>query len=275
MRVTIDLRILLNCIFAILTLFSVFFYTLKGRKSNLLHSFLYCKLLIFIWLLGGIIDTVAINIKSTSLRWNGSAIQFLGVCFISLCWLIFSMNYAKMKFAKNQKSILLISIPFIIIYLLMITNSFHGLFYKDFKYDDVYYGIVYIFHTILSCIYFIAGTIILIRFSIINLKVNKGQAFLVIFAAFFPLIVSFVSIINNNVIIDFTPVSFLISLIILSFTSIKYRLLNITPIAAKEIVRTTDVPFVIIDNYNKIVDYNHFFYNKYIKWTVNRKRYKN
>ena len=80
-----------------------------------------------------------------------------------------------------------------------------------------------------------------------------------IFAAFFPLIVSFVSIINNNVIIDFTPVSFLISLIILSFTSIKYRLLNITPIAAKEIVRTTDVPFVIIDNYNKIVDYNHFF----------------
>ena len=50
-------------------------------------------------------------------------------------------------------------------------------FYKDFKYDDVYYGIVYIFHTILSCIYFIAGTIILIRFSIINLKVNKGQAF--------------------------------------------------------------------------------------------------
>lgn len=259
MRVTIDLRILLNCIFAILTLFSVFFYTLKGRKSNLLHSFLYCKLLIFIWLLGGIIDTVAINIKSTSLRWNGSAIQFLGVCFISLCWLIFSMNYAKMKFAKNQKSILLISIPFIIIYLLMITNSFHGLFYKDFKYDDVYYGIVYIFHTILSCIYFIAGTIILIRFSIINLKVNKGQAFLVIFAAFFPLIVSFVSIINNNVIIDFTPVSFLISLIILSFTSIKYRLLNITPIAAKEIVRTTDVPFVIIDNYNKIVDYNHFF----------------
>ena len=45
----------------------------------------------------------------------------------------------------------------------------------------------------------------------------------------------------------------------LSFTSIKYRLLNITPIAAKEIVRTTDVPFVIIDNYNKIVDYNHFF----------------
>ena len=58
----------------------------------------------------------------------------------------------------------------------MITNSFHGLFIKILN-IDVYYGIVYIFHTILSCIYFIAGTIILIRFSIINLKVNKGQAF--------------------------------------------------------------------------------------------------
>jgi hypothetical protein len=28
-------------------------------------------------------------------------------------------------------------------------------------------------------------------------------------------------------------------------------------------VRTTDVPFVIIDNYNKIVDYNHFFITNY------------
>ena len=40
----------------------------------------------------------------------------------------------------------------------------------------MYYGIVYIFHTILSCIYFIAGNYTNKVF-IINLKVNKGQAF--------------------------------------------------------------------------------------------------
>lgn len=157
-------------------------------------------------------------------------------------------------------------LPSVLVYILLLTNSLHHKFYIHFSMSEIVYGPVFWFHLVISYIYALIGTIILIRHYIANIGYARKRTFLLIFAATIPIIANFFYIFNATTGInitpkgyDLTPVSFSLSLLLFSIAMYKYRFLNIVPIAHNKIVSNLNESIIVVDSFNKIDSFNESF----------------
>lgn len=265
MRITLDLRVILHIIPVIFSLLTMIYYFFYGRKSSLLYSFLWCQLLIFIWSFGQILEIAAINARDGVMRWECVAFQFSAICFIGLSWLVFALNFTRNSFIGRRRNLIILFIPPLILYFILLTNRYHWLFYREFSYNKVQYGMFFVIHSIYTYSCSIIGTVILLCYSFKKFGESRKQSLLFAAAALFPILFSLATIRDiNKFCVDNTPLIFTISLILLSIATLRYRLLNIMPVAHRKIVECTEMAFIVIDNYNKVVDYNDNFISKIV-----------
>ena len=152
-------------------------------------------------------------------------------------------------------------IPTISIILLW-TNDSHNLFYKVYstQFSETEYGIVFYINTIYS---YLLALIFMIRMIYISVK-NSGfftlQTALIIIGSLIPLSVNMLGtakIINISIYI--TPTLFCITLVLYMLAIIKYRALNIIPVALATVTDTMSDSFVVISDDGTIADTNLTF----------------
>lgn len=238
---------------------------LKRNKLSNVMSMLFVFLII--WCFGLLLQKVSIafnfNIKPIYFDY----ITYIGICLLFPTLIVLSFYYNDNNIKFNKKWFLLYIVPIMCLIILW-TNDLHSLFYKVYsiKFYETIYGPAFYINIIYS---YTLAFIFMVK--MINISIKKSgfftrQTALIIIGSLIPLVVNMLGtarIINISIYI--TPTLFCITLIFYMIAIIKYKALNITPVALETVTDTMSDAFVVISDDGTIADSNLTFRKTFSK----------
>lgn len=252
-----EIGVALLLISAFLSVLISIYFLIYGKRSKLLYSFLFCQVLVFIWSVGYIAEGI---FKAIQLKWITLCFEGIALCFIGSAWLIFSMIYTRNNLINKKEILYLILLIPGIIYIFMLTNPYHGLYYKSFELYRREYGIIFWINVFFTYAYVFISTFIIIKYSLNMLGNEKKQSILIMIAAAAPFIASILYVSRIfKVKFDITPISFSVSLLLFAIATFKYRFLNAVPAGLRKVFNTVEASIALIDNTGVIVSRNNSF----------------
>lgn len=186
---------------------------------------------------------------------------YIGTCFLPISVYFTGLSFENTKIQFKKKYIVLFIIP-IISLLILWTNDYHHLFYKQYSTSiaDTVYGPYMVIHNIYSYILLGLGIIYMLKFSIKNSGLFSKQSLLIVLGVSVPVIVNILGtfkIIPMSIYV--TPITFTITIICCAIAIFKFQFLNVTPIALQKIVDRISDGYVVLDDNNVITDFNKTF----------------
>ena len=241
----------------IITLFIV----IKNReRKNILYNELICLIiLLFIHEFGLILQLLFSKSNISPIYFD--YISYFGICFTPVALIFFSISFLNNKSKIKKYMWTLLIIPLISIISLW-TNDLHNLFYKEYstKFTESIYGPFFIIHSIYSYVLMLLSIVILIYSSIKKSGFFSKQTFLIVLGSSVPLVFNILGtlkIIPMSIYI--TPITFIFACICYSVAIIKYKVLNIIPVALETVTDTMSDSFVVISDDGTIADTNLTF----------------
>lgn len=193
-------------------------------------------------------------------------IQYPGIVTVPVAWLLFSFEYSgREHWITPQNLLLLFSVPVLSV-LMVATNNLHHLYYTSVSeqvvgglvYADISYGPFFWFNVIYSyLIIYIAIMIILQRF-VFTSGLYRGQMMAILVAVFIPFFVNIAYAVRqiNFVVIDPTPLAFIISGFAILVGMVRYQLLDITPVAQDQVIANMRDGMIVLDAQDRIISLN-------------------
>ena len=245
--------LLLTC-FMIISLASV------KRKNQLHKVFLVVFVLLFFWFVG----LIAQILLSEKLNINPIYFEYfiyISACFTPVVIYFLAKIFTHTKITFRRSDLLLFVVP-IISLLVLWTNDFHHLFYKQYSISMEYseFGPYMFIHSIYSYTLVFIACFMLIKYSIKNSGFFSKQSILIFIGALTPLLVNiagYAGLVSLSV--YSTPISFTIGILCFAIAAFKLQFLNTTPIALQKIVDRISDGYIIVNEYNRIIDFNKTF----------------
>lgn len=232
----------------------------KISKSQLRSSFLFLTSMMLLSCTGVILQDILsnpLNIAPVYFEY----ITYIGNVFLSVSFLFLGIIYANTKITLKKFHILIFVIP-ILSLLILWTNDLHHLFYKEYSIylSKTVFGAFFQIYNIYTILLFFIGILYLLTYSVKNSKFFSKQAILIIISALIPIAVNVLSTLKViDATIYITPISFTISILILALAIFKFKFLATTPIALQKIVDRMSDGYIVLDENNKITDFNQTF----------------
>lgn len=236
-------------------------YLFKTQKPSQTHKiFMIICLLMLFWLIELILQAT----YSSSLKINPIYFDYfvyINACFVPVCFLALSMSFTNTKFIFNKKFKLVMIIP-ILSLLLLWTNDFHHLFYKQYSINinETIAGPFLIMHNIYSYILLAIGLIKLLNYTIKNSGFFSKQSIFIVVGTSIPVIVNILGtfgIIAMSIYI--TPISFALAIFFFALAIFKFDFLKVAPIALQRIVDRISDAYIVVNEENVITDFNQTF----------------
>ncbi len=243
---------------------------LFAKKSALLYSYIFFHVMAILWVLHSILSiTVELYVKDNNLLsvFDSIIYGYLGM-FIGgatgLSWLLFALNYVGWKYTQKAKYVLLICLPDSLLYIGLLTNQHHFLFFRG----DGTFGILYWIHAFVSYAASIIGFITLAVYARRHEKYERSRTLLLMTAYMIPLVYLLYQDVLANIApfghmfpryISLAPFAFFAASALVTFTISKYRFLNITPIASNKIVENLSMAVLIVDSTHRVINMNRSF----------------
>jgi len=204
-------------------------------------------------------------------------IEYIGIAAVPLLYLLVVIqNTGYKKWITVKKTALLSIIPFLTL-VFIITNDFHGLFWKNTILDInsnllVHeYGVWFWIWTVYLCTVILVTHYIIIRILSSKFSVLRVQSVGIISLLSIPWFAYTVHTIGINPfnIVDITPLILIISssIIILGFSRLK--IIDIVPIAREEVFDTIREHIIVLDSDDRILYINHPAKNIFKSYTSN------
>lgn len=238
-----------------------FFIVMKNKEEkNILYNELICLiLLLFIHEFGLILQLVFSKSNISPIYFD--YISYFGICLTPVALMFFSVSFLNNKRKINRLMWALLIVPTISI-LSLWTNDFHHLFYKEYstQFTESVYGPFFIIHSVYSYVLMACALVILIYSSIKKSGFFSKQTFFIVIGSSVPLIFNILGtlkIIPMSIYI--TPITFIFACICYTIAVIKYRALNIIPVALATVTDTMSDSFVVISDDGTIADTNLTF----------------
>jgi signal transduction histidine kinase/ActR/RegA family two-component response regulator len=195
-------------------------------------------------------------------------LSFIGIAFIPVMWLIFSLQYTQEeRWLKRKYIYLLLVIPFITL-VMVFTNPYHQFFASDLR-SEVLEGstiqlLVYEFtgyfwiHAAYSVSLIMSGMMIFIntlgRFS----KIYTKQVIIILLAILIPLIGQGLFLFHLGPVknLDTTTFSFTFTGILFFIGMFRYRMLDFIPITGAAVIEAMEDLVIVLDNQKRVIDIN-------------------
>jgi len=196
-------------------------------------------------------------------------LEYLGIAFIPAFWLLFLLKFTgKDQWLNTRNFLIVIALP--IITLLMVwTNKYHHLHYKSVSVDSsgpfpllsIETGPWYIIHTIYFYLLLMWGVILLVDKYRKSDQVFKRQNLSILIALFIPWIANILYLLGFRPLghVDGTPFAFIITTLFISIGLVRFRLMDIIPIARDKVIESMNEGLVVIDSKDRIIDWNQGF----------------
>ncbi len=186
---------------------------------------------------------------------------YIGTCFLPISVYFTGLSFENTKIQFKKKYSVLFIIPIISLIILW-TNDYHHLFYKQYSTSiaNTVYGPYMVIHNIYSYILLGLGIIYMLKFSIKNSGFFSKQSLLIVLGVSVPVVVNILGtfkIIPMSIYV--TPITFTITIICCAIAIFKFQFLNVTPIALQKIVDRISDGYVVLDENNAITDFNKTF----------------
>lgn len=230
------------------------------EKKQLSKIFILTLSLLILWTVSLILQitvSTKLNIKPIYFDY----ITYIAICFVPVTVFFMGLIFVKTKIVFKKKYLLLLIVPVVSLIVLW-TNDFHHLFYKNYSVDFSIneYGPYFNIHNIYSYVLLLIGIIYLLKFSIKNSGFFSKQSILIVIGISIPVITNILGtfqIIPMSIYI--TPITFTITVIFCAISIFKFQFLGVTPIAMQKIVDRISDSFVVLDESNRIIDFNKTF----------------
>ena len=186
---------------------------------------------------------------------------YIGTCFLPIGIYFTGLIFANTKIKMRKSYLLLFIIP-IIILLVLWTNNFHHMFYKNYSTNlsECTYGPYLTIHNLYTyCLIFI-GLFYLIKFSIKNAGLFSRQSLLIFAGISAPVVVNLLGVLKIfPMTVYATPIAFSITMICCAFAIFKFNFLGATPIAIQKIVDRISDSYIVLNDDGTITDFNQTF----------------
>lgn len=201
-------------------------------------------------------------------------IEYVGIATLPLNWFLFCLNFCgKQCWYKKSFNLTLILIVPIATILMVWTNSYHHLHYKNieiatdgpFPMAAITPGIWYRLFTIYFYLLLGCGCyLILMKFRTSD-PIYRKQNYSIIIAAFIPWLANMSYLLGFRPLahLDMTPFAFLITSLFILIGIYRFKLFDIIPIAREKVLELMQDGFFVLDQQNRIIDYNNAI-KKYI-----------
>ena len=251
------ITLIITCI--IINIGLVFSLNNKGKSQlKTLSSLIF--ILLLIWIISLILQsTFAKKLNINPIKFD--YFTYIGVCFLPVIFLLFSIAFSKTKFKFTKKYLLLFIIPVLSLILLW-TNNAHHLFYKVYStnLNENVYGNLFYIHAIYTFVLYLITFYILIKYSVKNSGLFSKQALLIIIGCIISVTVNllgFFTIVPMSIYV--TPVTFALTSIFITLAISKFDFLKVAPIALQRIVDRMSDGYIIVNGDNYITDFNKTF----------------
>ncbi|MBN2668076.1 MAG: response regulator [Bacteroidales bacterium] len=249
----------ISTIISIIIAFWLFLFRKNANRNALAYLFLTTSL----W---SIFYALELYSPSTALSHLFTEFSYLGIAFLPVAWLYFSLSYTgNVHLKNNSQKILLLAIP-LMSFILVNTNSFHHLFYTSYRFAHVdgyliqsfVYGPAWLVHLIYSYSLIIIGLIIFINFHFKSSKNHRRGTYIIVIGALIPFLASFFYTIGYSPFksADPMPIAFTISGLMFYWALVTNRILKVKPVALTTLFDAISDAIVLVDQKNMIIDLN-------------------
>ena len=258
-----------NSLIHVLTALAAFVTMLllwKYRKSTEVKFLIYLEFFVAIWAVTYAMEFASPEL-STKIFW--SKLSYFGIAFLPVFYFLFTTAFSQKKKIITPKNVALLLIIPVITIALVLTNEKHLLIWSSVTLDPLK-NIVYYGHGI-AFWFFYAFTETLLLLGLYNLVSSiysftayyKSQSGTLIIATIIPIFGNLMYVTNLNPYpgFDWTPVSFVLTGLIIALGIVRFRMFDIVPLARTKLFEMMNDGVVVINVQGFIEDCNSAIYN--------------
>lgn len=195
-----------------------------------------------------------------------SLLQNVGIVLIGPCWLLIALAYSGEWWRVDRRIRRGIFIPELIALIFALTNNLHYLWWstvvadtsRPFLWLSVTSGPAFWFHSMYAYLCLATGIIILIRASAQAPPVHRYHSRLMLAAALIPAVgnIAFLSGLKVPWNDDPTPILLLISAALAMYTTMRYQLYDLAPLAEQEVIAGLPDGLIVLDSRGLVAEIN-------------------
>ena len=238
----------------------------KFRKSVEVKFLIYLELFVAIWAITYALEFASPDLNS-KIFW--SKLSYFGIAFLPVYYFLFTTAFSQKKHLITSKNIALLLIIPVIAIALVLTNEKHLLIWKTVTLDPVKNIAYYSHGTGFWFFYAFAETLLLLGLYNLVSSIYKFTAYYktqsgtLLVASLIPIIGNLIYVTNINPYpgFDWTPVSFVLTGLIISLGIVRFRMFDIVPLARTKLVEIMTDGVIVINTEGAIEDCNSAVYN--------------
>ena len=249
-------------IFAFVTSLLVILFVTKRRQFQMARPLLLIVVTATFWLLTSTLELAVVDM-SAKIFW--AKMQYFSITLLPVVWFLLALDYTGAnRFFLDHWRWLLVE-PFFVIGVVW-TNEWHHLLWSsirriedgDFVFAAFDRGPLYLINVVYAYVLLVAGTWLLLRFSLRAARIYRAQTFMLITAVVIPWIGNaiYMSGLGPTPFLDLTPLSFSLSSVCLVIALAQYQLLEVAPVNPLSILDSMTDGVVVLDQIDRIVQLN-------------------
>jgi len=215
------------------------------------------------WSIGNALEMCSVDLAGKTFWTN---VEYVGIVAVPVTWIAVALEFSGRGEWLTRRNVgLLLVIPAVTV-LMIWTNSFHGLMRYNIKLDTSgpfsvitkTYGPWFWVHMAYSYVLLFIGTIMIARSLLGRAHLYKGQAAVFVVGILAPWISNVLYISGSSPVprLDITPIAFTISGLAVVWGVLRYRLLDIVPVAWATVVEGMGSGVIVVDLQDRVVDMN-------------------
>jgi PAS domain S-box-containing protein len=239
------------------------FVAWRHRTIPIIQPFLLLMASVTIWIFGYAGELMSSDL-STVLLLND--IEYPAVTTVPVAWLFLVLVYTGRGHYLTRRTVPLFFVIPAIVWLLVLTNPYHYLFYSGFSplsFDGttiwIYeHGPLFWLHIGYTYLLTFVALVIAAGRLFGSTKLYRRQSAILLFAAIIPALTNIAYVVPSIPFPDYdlTPISFLITGIILAIGILRYQLFSSVPVAYSRVFSTMGDGVVVVSPKNRVLDLN-------------------
>lgn len=227
------------------------------------------RLVVFL-MLSGAIWTLGymLGVFNADLLWkkNMIRVEYLGILGSTYFYFLFALAYTSFERWLTRSTVIVVSVLSGLAYLQALTHDLHPFLYQSFGLttinglvvSDKTYGIGFYLTTAYGYLLILTGSALLLIDVVRHPRMFHGQAALMVLAALLPLVVNVGHVVGFNPIqpYDASSVAFMVSGVLIMIGMVRFRLLDLVPIAHDLVFRNVKSGVVIVNAEGRVLEMN-------------------
>jgi PAS domain S-box-containing protein len=241
-------------------------YAWLRRTASISLPLAALMLAVGIWCFGYFME-IASGTLTVKLFW--AKFQYLGIVAIPVAWLAVAVDYSGQGRWLRWPNLALLSLVPLAMLVLVSTNELHGLVWREVGLESsgsatlvaFTYGTAFWIHGAYAYALLSAGTVLIARVFYHAPPAYRAQARIILIGALVPWLCNLFGLLSRGgqlpyVALDPTPFGFTATGVLVAWGLLRFRLLDIVPVARGAIVENMADAVIVLDAQNRIVDLN-------------------